>query len=74
MIGTKPTEKEVQEWWRWLLAIPWDKSPLHGGDNVSEGQADAFTWCLACTGGRGGIGGIDPNLRVLDATSAQKDI
>jgi hypothetical protein len=70
---SKPTNKEIQEWWNWLLSIPHNKSPLLGGTHVSEGQTMSV-WCLACTGGKGGIGGIDPHIRKLDATSAQKDV
>lgn len=72
--GVKPTEDEVQKWWQWLLSIPWERSPLHGGNYVSQGQRKAPTWCLVCTGGRGGIGGVDPNRRLLDASTPRKDI
>jgi hypothetical protein len=60
----QPTDAEIEDWWTWLLSFSQVQSPLGGGNNVGRGNPRS-SWCCACTGGRGGNGGIDNNDRNL---------
>jgi hypothetical protein len=71
--GSKPTEKEIQEWWQWVLSMPLNRSPLRGGEFLLIGQDRLSNWCLTCTGGMGSKGGEDHD-RSLDVSKSKKDI
>jgi hypothetical protein len=68
-----PKDSEIEEWWEWLLRIPEAKTPLKGGEFVRQNQTKSVI-CLACTGGRGGNGGEDPNIRELTITDIGKEV
>ena len=71
--ATAPKDSEIKEWWDWLLKIPEGKTPLRGGEFVRQNQNKSII-CLACTGGLGGNGGEDPNIRELTITESGKEI
>jgi hypothetical protein len=68
-----PKDSEIEEWWEWLIRIPEAKTPLKGGEFVKQNQTKSVI-CLACTGGRGGNGGADPNIRELTITDMGKEV
>jgi hypothetical protein len=70
---TAPRDSEIEEWWEWLLRIPEGKTPLKGGEFVRQNQNKSI-FCLACTGGLGGNGGVDPNIRELAITDISKEV
>jgi hypothetical protein len=72
LIIDKPSDEEINEWWKWVLDIPAKDSPFLGGKNAGMNQIKPF-WCLACTGGLGGKGGIDNNDRILHIGGHKKD-
>ena len=73
VIVAAPRDSEVKEWWEWLLRIPEDKTPLKGGEFVRQNQNKSVI-CLACTGGLGGNGGVDPSIRELAITDTGKEV
>lgn len=70
---TKPTPKDIEEWWKWSSSIPEEndkkqKHPFFEGGETNQSQTKDFI-CLACVGRRGGK---DHNRKVT--VPAGKDI
>lgn len=72
LVIDKPSDEEINLWWKWVLDIPSKDSPFLGGKNVDKNQDKPF-WCYACTGGLGGKGGIDNNDRIISKGGRKKD-
>jgi hypothetical protein len=71
----QPTGQEITDWWQWAAGFTGDKTPfaIGKGENIVDQAQNKSTYCLSCTGGKGGKDIAVRNLRPAIA-AANKDI